>query len=243
MKRFLIALQFLTILPIKIKSNIKEKDYGGSLLYFPAAGTLIGILLSLTAYGVEFLPNLAKGAIILIASIIITGGIHIDGFADTCDGFYAGNTKEKILKIMRDSHMGAMGAIGITALLILKFSLITSIPPYFLCKALIMTAVFSRWSQAFACSLSPYARENGKAKFFIEYSNLKNTAAGALFTLALFIFLAKLKGIIIFSFSLIFALFFIRYVKRKLGGMTGDTIGAVNEIADISILFFALIFL
>jgi adenosylcobinamide-GDP ribazoletransferase len=241
MKRFLIALQFLTIFPVKINSAIKEKDFGASLLYFPFIGLLIGLILFLSSLLFSFLPVFPKGALILIISIVITGGIHLDGFADTCDGFSGRRSQEEILRIMRDSHIGVMGAIGIVTLLLLKFALIVSISQDFLGKSLILMVTFSKWSQGLACLVSKYVRSEGKAKFFIEYVNRKDVIIGGLFTAILFLLMAKLKGIFILALSFLFLLLFIQYVKRKIGGMTGDTIGATSEIAEVLILFFILI--
>lgn len=250
MKRFLIALQFLTILPIKIsarngsasggKSEIKEEDFGKSLVYFPIVGMLIGLLLALSLFVFSFLPPQVSVVLILVVSIIITGGIHLDGFADTCDGFYGFKPKAEILKIMRDSHIGTMGVAGIICLLLLKFAILTNIPKGTLWKSLIMMAVFARWTQALTCFISNYARQNGKAKFFIKYADRKGVIIGGLLTLALFLLLTTLKGLTLFIISLVPIFLFISYVKRKIGGITGDTIGAINEIAEILILLFCL---
>lgn len=241
MKRFLIALQFLTILPIRLKSAIKEKDFGRSLLYFPLIGTLIGFLLSLTAFFLRFFPDLFMGTCILTVSVIITGGVHLDGFADTCDGFYGSRSREEVLKIMRDSRIGVMGVIGIVLLLLLKFTLILSIPRDSLWKSLILMAGFARWSQALSCLTSKYARQEGKAKFFIEYASQRDVLMGGLITFALFLLLAKLKGILMFASAFLCTLLSIQYVKRRIGGMTGDTIGAISEIAEVEILLLTLI--
>ncbi len=242
MKGFLIALQFLTALPIKIKTKIKDRDFSKSLLYFPLIGLLIGLLLSAVAVLFSFLPNLVTGVLILITSIIITGGIHLDGFADTCDGFYGSRPKEKILEIMRDSRIGVMGVTGIVVLLLLKFTIIVSIPQDILWKSLIMMAVFARWSQSYACYSSKSAREDGKAKLFIEYAGPKETVIGELFTLVLFLLLAGLRGLMLFVLAFILIFLFNAYARRKIGGMTGDTIGATSEIAETGILFLSLLF-
>lgn len=241
MKRFLIALQFLTILPIKIKSDINQQDFGSSLLYFPIIGILIGFLLSATAFFLSSLPNLVMGAVVLITSVIITGGVHLDGFADTCDGLYGSKPREKILEIMRDSRIGVMGVIGIVTLLLLKFSLIVNISQNLLWKSLILMATFARWSQVLCCYTSNYARKDGKAKFFVEYANRKDVIIGGLFTFVLFLSMAELKGILVFILTLLFTLLFIGYVKRRIGGMTGDTIGAISEVAEVVILFFVIL--
>ena len=159
MKRFLIALQFLTILPFNIKGKIEEKDFGRSLIYFPIVGLLIGLFLASIAYISAFLPSLVISVLILAAWMAITGGIHLDGFADTCDGFYGNRPKEDILKIMRDSRIGTMGAAGVVMLLLFKFATLSSIRPEDLWKVLIMTVVFARWSQVLACSISKYVRD------------------------------------------------------------------------------------
>ncbi len=241
MKRFLIALQFLTVLPIKIKSGVKRKDFGAALVYFPIAGALIGLSLALILLVFGFLPHLVTAVLVLIGSIVITGGLHLDGFADTCDGFYGSRPKEKILEIMQDSRVGVMGAIGIASLLLLKFSLIASLPQNILCKALIMMVVFARWSCVLACYTSNYARKEGKAKYFVECAGKRELLIGGLFTTASFLLLLKFKGAILLILSLFPVFLFINYVKKKIGAMTGDTIGATSEVAEISVLFFALI--
>jgi len=235
-KRFLIALQFLTVLPIKIKSEIAEEDFSRSLLYFPVVGVLIGLVLAGAALLSGFIPNPVVGVLILIISIVITGGIHLDGFADTCDGFYGLRPKEKILEIMRDSRVGVMGVIGIFCLLSLKFTLIISIPQNALWKLLIMMTAFARWSQILACCTSDYAREEGKARYFVEYAGKTELLVGSIFTVVLFLLLMKFKGVILLVLSSFPVLLFINYVKKKLGGMTGDTIGATSEIAEVAVL-------
>jgi len=235
--RFLIALQFLTILPIKIK-GIKEGDFGRALLYFPIVGVLIGIVLAIGLFLSPFLPNLVLASLILVLSIVITGGIHIDGFADTCDGFYGNREKEKVLEIMRDSHIGTMGVIGLISLLLLKFSLFVSIPENLLWKGLILMGGFSRWSQGLACLISSYPKKEGKGKFFVEYARKGDIIIGGLIVFTLFLSVARLKGLLVFFLSLLSVFLFIEYAKRRIGGMTGDTIGAASEIGEISVLFF-----
>lgn len=241
MKRFLIALQFLTILPVKIKLEIEQSDFGKSLLYFPLIGMLIGTLLSLSLFLLGGLPRMVRAIFILIMPIIITGGIHLDGFADTCDGFYGARPKEVILQIMRDSQIGVMGVIGLVCILLLKFSLIASIPQNILWRPLIMMMAFSRWTQVLGCYMSSYPREDGKAKYFIEYDSKKEFLAGVFFVIVLFLLLAGLKGLVLLVLSLAMILLFINYVKKRIDGMTGDTIGATSEIAEVLMLLFYLI--
>lgn len=236
MRYFLIALQFLTILPIKIKSEMKKEDFGRSLVYFPIIGTLIGLALCMVASLSGFLPNPVTGALIVMASIAITGGIHLDGLADTCDGFYGPRPKEKILEIMRDSRIGVMGVAGVVSLLLLKFTLIVSMPKDILLKSLLMMAVFGRWSQVLACFTSQYARQEGRGRNFVEYVTIREFLIASVFTVGLSVLLLGLKGILFLVLSSLSVFIFIWYAKKKIGGMTGDTIGAVNELAESSML-------
>jgi len=243
MKNFFIALQFLTILPIKFKLKIEQEDFGKSLVWFPVVGALIGIILSVSVFFFSFLPQGVIAALIMVESVIITGGIHLDGFADTCDGLYGFTTKERALEIMRDSRIGTMSAIGVMLLLLLKFSLFASIKQEILWKCIIAMTAFSRWAQVLACALFKYARQEGKAKYFIEYASRRQVFASAIFVLALFTFFFGIRGPVLFLTALALIWIAANYINRKVGGMTGDTVGAINEVAEAGILLFSAIIL
>ena len=245
MKSFFLAIQFLTIFPLPAKGRINDKDFGRALFYFPFVGLILGcILAAVSVYSFHVFSPLVTAALLILVSTVLTGGLHLDGFADTCDGLYGFHSPEKRLEIMRDSCTGSMGIIGLMCLLLLKFSLLTHIPFICLWKALVMMAVISRWSLVFACYDSTYPRQEGKARLFIEQARLHHLLAGGLPAFFLFLFLAPGKGPIIFFGTLITVSLFIRYVRKKIGGMTGDTIGATNEIAEVSTLLLAnLVFL
>ncbi|MCK5708233.1 MAG: adenosylcobinamide-GDP ribazoletransferase [Candidatus Aureabacteria bacterium] len=243
MKYFLLALQFLTILPVRLTGRIKDEDVARSLLTFPLVGLCIGSILAAFASVFSFLPASVVAALILILSAWFTGGLHLDGFADSCDGLYGQFSQQKRLANMKDSHIGAMGAIGLICLLLLKFSLISNISYKVLWKALIMMGIFSRWTQVCSCYSTKYLREKGTAKQFIDGTRLKHVIVGALFVLTIFLLLVQVKGVYIFFLSCIAVIAFAGFIRKRLGGMTGDTIGAVNEIAEVSCLFFTLIIL
>ena len=105
-----------------------------------------------------------------------------------------------------------------------------------------MMAVFARWSQVLACYTTKYARKEGKAKYFIEHAGKREFFMGIVLTSGLFLLLMQIKGIILFVISMLPIMLFIHCIKRKIGGMTGDTIGAVSEIAEVLILLFCLFF-
>lgn len=242
MRSFFVALQFLTILPVDITPKVSQETFGRSLAWFPIVGAIIGLALSLNVFLFGILPQMVIAALIMALSVIITGGIHLDGFADTCDGLYGSTAKERALEIMRDSHIGSMAALGIAMLLVLKFSLLASMPQQILWKLLVLMAAFARWSQALSCFLSEYARDDGKARYFIEYATWRELLIGGAFTLALFLLSMKSQGAIIFFTSLLVISLPIYYIKARIGGMTGDTIGAINEVSEVTVLLFGLTF-
>ncbi|MFH1305996.1 MAG: adenosylcobinamide-GDP ribazoletransferase [Candidatus Omnitrophota bacterium] len=243
MKKFLIALQFLTILPVKIKTEVKNEDHGGSLLYFPVVGLIIGLLLCAVLFLCRNFPIPVRSVLILIASVVVTGGIHLDGFADTCDGFYVSGSGARALEVMKDSRIGAIGAIGLVCLLLLKFALISGIPGGVLWRALIMAVSFARWIQVLMCYKSECARKGGTAACFIDHCSGREFLIGGIFTMILFFVLAGAAGLVIMVLSLLPPLGFMLYANKKISGMTGDTIGAASEIAEVSVLFFALIWM
>jgi adenosylcobinamide-GDP ribazoletransferase len=242
-KRFLVALQFLTILPVRIRSEITPEDLGGSLRYFPLVGLLLGLALAGAALLLGYLPHPVVAVLVLILSIALTGGIHLDGLADTCDGFGGLRPKEKVLEIMRDSRLGVMGVTGVLCLLALKGVLVASVAPDNLWRLLILMMVFSRWSQVLVCCTSSYARAEGKAKHFVEYASPKDLLAATIFAAVVILFLARWRTLLVLLLSLLVLLLFLMYVKRRIGGVTGDIIGAASEITEVAILFFGLIYL
>ncbi|MBF0571046.1 MAG: adenosylcobinamide-GDP ribazoletransferase [Candidatus Omnitrophica bacterium] len=243
MKKLLLALQFLTILPIRTNVRFKEEDFKSVCAFFPLAGACIGLILAPLTFVMEPLPHLAMVASVLAVYIVMTGALHLDGLADTCDGFFSGKSKEQILEIMKDSRIGTFGAVGVCMALILKFAFIASFPKELLWKMFILVPVFSRWVQAMVCSHCMYARSDGKAKLFFKYANVKDTAMGAASSLLFIFILFGLKGIFVFLAALFPVALLIKFLEKKIDGMTGDTVGAVSEIAELSILFYGLILL
>src|SRR3990167_2862560 len=125
MTGFLLALQFLTVMPVKIK-EASEKKMAGAMIYFPFVGLLIGITLSginALLLNLTFSP-LATNIILVVILAGVTGGMHLDGLSDTADAFLSGKSRDEMLTIMRDPHIGVMGAISIISILLLKVGLL-----------------------------------------------------------------------------------------------------------------------
>src|SRR6056297_904945 len=115
MNSFLIALQFITVIPVKKDLNYSEKNIARSMLYYPFIGTLIGLILVIVNItGATFLPDLVRDILLLIIFVLLTGGIHFDGLADSFDGLFGGQNKKRILEIMGDSSIGIYGILSVT---------------------------------------------------------------------------------------------------------------------------------
>lgn len=238
MTPFLLAVQFLTIIPLKIR-NVGDKQLAWSMVYFPVAGLLLGMVLAGINYGLGMLGmNPLSSVMILVVSLIaLTGGIHLDGLADTLDAFLSRKNKEEMLAIMRDSHAGVMGVLGIVSAVLLKIALLFSFRNSLLPLALILSCLVSRWALAYSIFLFPYARKEGKAGVYFSGMTPKIFTLCTIITLACLLIFSGLSGLIIIIICAAGIYLFGRFSCRKIGGLTGDVLGAINEIAEILVLF------
>ena len=233
----LTALRFLTRIPIGEYPK-DEKRLGKSMAYFPIVGLILGGILILVNWGFSILlAPLVADALTIIALIVLTGALHIDGFIDTIDGLAGGKTKEEILKIMRDSRVGAFGIVGVVSLIMLKLVLLHEMPLEIKRGALLLFPVMGRWAMVVATSLSLYARKKGTGKAFLDYCGRKELIIASLITLIITGGFLKILGLELFLFILALTLLLTRFISKRINGMTGDTLGAVNEIIEVGTLF------
>lgn len=236
---------------------------GNAAFWFPIIGLLIGFMLTFVYIPVTHIfPHLVADALILIIYIVVTGGFHLDGLADTCDGLFGGSTREKRLEIMRDSQIGSYGTLCLVCTVGLKYICLISIdtksiadlsiisdyntmkdmnPVYlYACekgKVLLFMCAIGRWSQIMGAGLSNYARESsGTGQIIVENVKLRHGLISSLIPGILIFLFCGIKGIFIFFIVLIVVILFVSYMKKKIGGMTGDTLGAVNEMSELTVL-------
>jgi len=234
----MIAVQFLTALPIPRNYVGEESDLSRSMIFYPMVGLLLGTL-TMVSYWLAshlFVPSVSL-VIAYVISILLTGGLHIDGFADMCDGFYAGKDKSEILTVMKDSHIGTMAVIGVFCLLLLKLSMLFSLfLKDHLTQAFLVVPLISRGMMTVAASLYPYARTEGTAKLFIENIGRMEMAGASLCVLIFSYLIVGTAGIYISLATFAVVFLFLQWVKSKIGGITGDILGSVNEISELSAL-------
>ena len=240
---FIASLQFLTIINIKNDAPVDEKSFGRSVIFLPLIGLLIGVLLVITSkISLSILPASVSDAIVLAVLIIVTGGLHVDGFADTIDGFAGGKNKDDILRIMKDSRIGTFGVVGIVMLLLTKYLSIQNLQSDTKYFVLIIMPVIGRWSVLPMGMFFKYARiEGGTGKIFAESVRLKEFIIGTIIVLSIIIPLFRLNGFLMLAVIFIVTLVIGRYSKRKINGITGDVFGAAIEINELIVLILALL--
>lgn len=235
MKSFLAAVQFLTVIPVPKAFTGDVEDLGKSVPFFPIVGLLIGILAATLAFVlVAILPPFPACAIIVIFLISVSGSLHMDGLADTADGFFSARPRERILEIMRDSRIGVMGVIAVVCAIMLKVSLLVSLPPSSRTDIIFLMPLAGRCALVVMMTALPYVRsEGGLATLFVNRRSRFHAIWAALFLIVAAGLTAEWMGLAAAIATLAVIALFSLYCFRKIGGCTGDTLGAVCEIAEI----------
>jgi adenosylcobinamide-GDP ribazoletransferase len=235
MRDFLRALSFLTILPVGQVPLSDERDLARSMAFFPLVGLLIGLLLALAYYLLLFLfPKSLVLWLTLGLLAILTRCLHLDGFADTIDGLASDGPKEKILEVMRDSRIGAFGVIGLIFLIGAKYLSLDQILDHPVPRSLILMAVMGRNAMVLVCFRSAYARSGeGLAKPFAENLTAREMTISLVSAFVIGLLLMGMKGILVFLGTFLFSLGYRLFFLKKLKGVTGDILGAANELAEL----------
>ncbi len=229
---FFSALSFLTILPVGKREIRKE-----ILVYFPVVGLLIGLILLLANHFLSKLfPSSIANLFLLLVLVILTGGLHLDGFADTADGFFTGKSQEDTLKIMDDPHIGTRGVIAVFFLLLGKFLFLENVK--FKYPALLLMPMVSRWAMTGALVFGQPAKEEGLGKIFLEQKSLRGSLFAGIITLITVFFFQGFKGLLLILGTVFLVYALLQYSNRKIKGITGDLLGAINELVELWVLCF-----
>lgn len=239
---FYIAILFLTHIPLP-QMELDENKIASALPFFPLVGAVVGVIITLVCFlGQKILPYRTVAGVLVTTIIILTGGMHLDGFADTMDGIFCYGNREKKLTVMKDSRTGAYGVVGIVLTILLKYLFISSLSQDYLVPALISFPVLSRWMMVFSIVFYPYARENGLGKAFSIGKGPQSFMVASIFTILVTYLAAGFEGLITTVGVFIMGFLFIKYIFSQLGGMTGDTYGAINEFCEvIALMIFSVI--
>jgi len=231
---FWAALQFLTIFPTPLRHDADSKIYGQSLAYFPLVGLLLGAILLGLQFGLKFLlPDSVINALLITTLVILTGAHHLDGLTDTFDGVFGGKSPEERLTIMADTSVGTFGIASVILVLLLKYACLFHVP---MLPALLLMPMLSRWTVVMVIFAFPYARSSGMGIAFKQAATWQRLAIASTLAVIAAVALLTWKGLVLIAvlFIIIFGLTF--YFRSRLNGLTGDIYGAINEIAEVSVL-------
>ncbi|MFC1913669.1 adenosylcobinamide-GDP ribazoletransferase [Chloroflexota bacterium] len=242
---FLAALRFLTSIPLPLKREPSPEELGRSVPYFPLVGLIIGLILAGLNWLLRLvLPPMVVDALIIAALVIITGALHLDGFADTCDGIAGHKDVEDRWRVMRDSRAGAFGIVGIVMLLLVKYVSLSSIPETVMMATLLFMPMASRWAMVYAIFVYPYARPSGLGKVFKQGTRWAGFTVATIIIVVVAVVLIPLfglSGIVVILGVWVITAIFAAYLKSKFSGLTGDTYGAINEVAEVFALILILL--
>lgn len=237
MKSLLAAFRFLTILPLPGTWGTAEADLAASVPFFPVVGLVLGALAAGLAWALPpLLPPLLTAALLLVALLAFSGCLHLDGLADTADGFLSSRSRERMLEIMKDSRIGAMGVAAVVVVLLTKFAALAGLaegPSQLFWPAVLLMPLAGRCAMVVHMAWLPYARESGLARVFYQRRS-RLAAVWAMGVLAAVAwYLLGRRGLVAVAAVLVSTLALAVYVQRKLGGTTGDTFGALCEVIEL----------
>ncbi len=246
---FFTALQFYTRLPAPKWVMYRAENLSLATGYLPFIGWLVGLIAGGTWLVAAYLTNPSIAVLCsMIISILLTGAFHEDGFADMCDGFGGGWTREKILEIMKDSRVGTYASVGLILILGLKFTLLHSIAGWDsrLVGVLVAGHALSRLMPVFVIYMLPYSRDtDSKAKPVAEkppfWVLVMAIVLGVLPLLGLAVSFAQPLLVTVVLFLGLITILLARYFRKWIGGYTGDCLGAIQQICEVAFYFFIVV--
>ncbi len=247
-RHFLLALQFFTRIPVTGRLaqwvGYSPAMLQASAAHFPAVGWVVGAIGALAlAAALALWPPLVAAVLCTVVTVLVTGAFHEDGLADVADGLGGASTRERALEIMKDSRIGAFGAIAVVLALGLKFALLAALAgqgAFVACAALLAAHVLSRLAPLAVMRASPYVGgEGGKSKPMADAVSGASVAVAVGWSLPAAALLVVVGGVVngvaaVVAGALV-ALFMVRLLRRRLGGFTGDGLGATQQLSELAI--------
>ncbi|HED24539.1 MAG TPA: adenosylcobinamide-GDP ribazoletransferase [Firmicutes bacterium] len=241
MKSYLRALAFLTVAPLSfISFGENSEDLPRAAAAFPLAGATLGLVLAAAAYAaLVVFPPFPAAVTIMALSFMLTRGLHFDGLADTADGLIGTTGREKAFEAMKDSAIGVMGAAAVFFVYLLKISLLAGLAPEKIPAAVFLMVVAGRWALVCSGTWFPPARDRGLGGLFLRGLKpaifLKASLGAVLVLAAVFLWRPNLllPGATGSLAALAAAFLLALYAVRRLGGLTGDILGAAGELGEL----------
>lgn len=234
---FWAALEFLTVIPSPFRQKAVGEGMERSLSYFPLVGALLGgILLGLDWLLRLVFPLPLVDILLIVALAVLSGGLHLDGFIDTFDGVVLHRPVEERLRVLSDSRIGGFGVVAACCLFLVKFAALLVLPLGLRAPVLVLMPLLSRWGMACQVFAFPYAKESGLGSVFKKGATWPRLAVATVVALAVSLALLRVQGLALMAGLWLLSTGLAYYFHRRLGGLTGDTYGAVNEAAEVMVL-------
>ena len=235
MRSLLAAIAFLTRLPVGRIAAFNAADVSHSAGWFPVVGVLLGAIYSLVAFLLkDHLPLAIVAVLLVVLDALATGALHFDGLADTADGFGGGKNREDVLRIMRDHAIGSYGGVALATLVVLKAAAYASLLEQNIrIAALILTPALGRWSILLLTAALPYARTSASV---VEGMGKRSLLWGTLAIAAALAAAMSVRAYIAMAAVVMVTIAFGFYCRRRIGGITGDTLGANLQLCECAAL-------
>jgi adenosylcobinamide-GDP ribazoletransferase len=236
MKIFLTALMFYTRIPIRRDIDYSPENLNKATRFFPLVGLIVGGIGALVFWGTSFvLPAVVAVILSTAATIYTTGAFHEDGFADFCDGFGGGYTKERIITIMKDSRIGTYGSAGLLLMLLTKIFTLFSIDAQQIPLTILAAHGLSRVMPVLVIFTTRYVRDDktSKIKPIGKKGSVADLISAILFGSVMLLFFPWIYAAVIVPALLLITFIFRKYITRKIGGYTGDCLGALQQICEV----------
>lgn len=240
MRDFITCLEFLTRIRFSNRTDWHDDDFSRSVPYFPIVGLVIGFFLGCVNYCLCYLntPDFMRAVMLILAELVIIGALMYDGFMDTSDGVFSARDRERMLEIMKDSHVGSNAVIAVICIVLLKVAAYTSLPPLKLTIVLLAAYVSTRTFMVSYVVNYPYARKTGIGHMFTAYAKPIYTYI-AFSVCAVVLYMCGLPYLYIAIATFFGCQGIAQFLKNQLGGLTGDTYGFLTECGIVIYLMFA----
>ncbi len=237
----LLAFKFLTVLPIPAPKDVPPKAMGRAAAWYPLVGAVLGLLLA----GADLLLGLLfplplRSALVLALWVGLTGGLHLDGFLDCCDGLLAARPPEERLRILHDVNAGSFAVVGGVLLLLVKYAALAGLQGPWRSAALAGAPVLGRWAMTYALVAYPDARGGAGLAGLVKQAAGRRELAIATAVALLAVALAwRWAGLVALPLAWAFTALLARWIMTRIPGLTGDTYGAIDELVELMVLLIA----
>ncbi len=232
MAALLLSVSFLTIVPVPLAGAPTRENYSRALRYFPLVGAVIGLVVgAFDALVTSVVPSMVAAVLDLIVLAGLSGGLHLDGLADTADGLFSRGDAATRLSAMRDSRSGAFGVAAIALVLLLEAAALAAVPPAARPATLVVAGALARWSMVLALWSSPSARGDGLGATFKAGLRAGDVAVATAFAVGLAIVLLGLDTIVAIVLVVGLTASVVAFARSRIGGVTGDVCGGIGELA------------